>query len=284
MVDKISNQLVWRPLEKMRLVSMLSSTIRRLSNRYSYSPAIPDQRSAGGNLFAFATHADEKRTFRSAHRPRQPPVSAHQPQRYSTDPILPPALALPIIISGPSGVGKDAVIKQLQRKRPDVHFVVTATSRAMRPGERDGVDYFFVTKEQFERWIAEDRLLEHAVVYGEYKGIPKEQVESALVNGSDVILRVDVQGAATMKRLLPEAVSVFLVAESEKELVDRLVARKTEEGDRMRTRIETAREEMGRMREFDYVVVNRDGQMRETVERIESIVNAEKSRTGRLLP
>ena len=154
----------------------------------------------------------------------------------------------------------------------------------MRPGERDGVDYFFVTKEQFERWIAEDRLLEHAVVYGEYKGIPKEQVESALANGSDVILRVDVQGAATMKRLLPEAVSVFLVAESEKELVDRLVARKTEEGDRMRTRIETAREEMGRMQEFDYVVVNRDGQMRETVERIESIVNAEKSRTGRLLP
>ena len=234
-------------------------------------------------MFAFASHADGTRNFRSERRPPQRSASALHPQNYSNEPILPPPPALPIIISGPSGVGKDAVIKQLQRKRPDIHFVVTATSRAMRPGERDGVDYFFVTKEQFERWIAEDRLLEHAVVYGEYKGIPKEQVESALAKGSDVILRVDVQGAATMKQLLPEAVSVFLVAESEKELVDRLVARKTEEGDRMRTRIETAREEMGRMREFDYVVVNRDGRMRETVERIESIVNAEKSRTARLL-
>lgn len=268
----------------MRLVSMLSSTIRRMSSRYPCSPDVPVPASASKNLFAFASHADELRNFQSsARRPPQRPASTHHPRSYSTDPILPPAPALPIIISGPSGVGKDAVIKQLQRKRPDIHFVVTATSRAMRPSERDGVDYFFVTKEQFERWIAQDRLLEHAVVYGEYKGIPKEQVESALANGSDVILRVDVQGAATMKQLLPEAVSVFLVAESEKELVDRLVARKTEEGDRMRTRIETAREEMGRMREFDYVVVNRDGQMRETVERIESIVIAEKSRTGRLL-
>jgi guanylate kinase len=203
---------------------------------------------------------------------------------FSTDCILPPTPALPIIISGPSGVGKDAVIKQLQKKRPDMHFVVTATSRPMRPGEQDGVDYFFVTKEQFEEWIASDKLLEHAVVYGEYKGIPRKQVEDALENGSDVILRVDVQGAATMKRLLPEAVSVFIVAETEKELVERLVARKTEEGDRMRLRIETAREEMGRMGEFDYVVVNRDGKMEETVEGIESIVRAEKCRCARLLP
>lgn len=174
------------------------------------------------------------------------------------------------------------MIRRLQVKRPDLHFVVTATSRAMRPGEQEGVDYYFVSKEQFEEWIATDRLFEHAVVYGEYKGIPKEPLERAMANGSDVILRIDVQGAATMKRLLPEAVSVFLVAESEKELVDRLVARKTEEGERMRTRIETAREEMDRMREFDYVVVNRDGQMEETVLRIESIVAAEKSRTDRL--
>ena len=205
------------------------------------------------------------------------------PHSYSTDPILPPAAALPIIISGPSGVGKDAVIKRLQDKRPDLHFVVTATSRPMRPGEQEGVDYFFVSKQQFEEWIATDRLLEHAVVYGEYKGIPKEQVEMALRKGSDVILRIDVQGAATMKRLLPEAVSVFLVAESEKELVDRLVARKTEEGDRMQTRIDTAREEMSRMQEFDYVVVNRDGQMEETVERLEGIILVEKMRTSRLL-
>jgi guanylate kinase len=141
---------------------------------------------------------------------------------------LPPPPALAIVISGPSGVGKDAVIRRLQEKRPDLYFVVTATSRAMRPGEKDGVDYFFVTKETFEQWILEGKLLEHAVVYGEYKGIPKQQVEEALSNDTDVILRVDVQGAATMRRLLPGMVSIFLVADTEEELVKRLMDRKTE--------------------------------------------------------
>lgn len=273
-------------------MSLVSSTIQRLPGRChplsNSSLVFRVEKLAGHSLasrnLVLAHARDFTKTGVSSVIPTpQQPVSDNHPQRYSNAPVLPPAPALPIIISGPSGVGKDAVIKQLQKKRPDIHFVVTATSRPMRPGEQDGVDYFFVTKEQFEEWIAKDRLLEHAVVYGEYKGIPKEQVENALGNGSDVILRIDVQGAATMKRLLPEAVSVFLVAESEKELVDRLVARKTEEGDRMRTRIETAREEMERMREFDYVVVNRDGRMAETVEEIESIVRAEKSRTSRLL-
>lgn len=147
---------------------------------------------------------------------------------FGSSPLVPPDPALPIVISGPSGVGKDAVIRRLQEKRPDLYFVVTATSRAMRPGEKDGVDYFFVTKDTFECWIEEGRLLEHAVVYGEYKGIPREQVEEALGNKTDVILRVDVQGAATMRKLLPDMVSIFLVAETEQELVQRLVDRKTE--------------------------------------------------------
>jgi len=125
-------------------------------------------------------------------------------------------------------VGKDAVIRRLQEKRPDLHFVVTATSRPMRPGEKDGVDYFFVSKEEFETWIEQGKLLEHAVVYGEYKGIPKFQVEEALANKMDVILRIDVQGAATMRSLLPGMVSIFLVADTVKELVERLTARKTE--------------------------------------------------------
>jgi guanylate kinase len=209
-------------------------------------------------------------------------LSTNLPTSYSVERTLLPPPPLPIIISGPSGVGKDAVIRKLQEKRPDMHFVVTATSRPMRPGEVDGVDYFFVTKEQFEEWITEkDTLLEHAIVYGEYKGIPRKQVEDALDNGSDVILRVDVQGAATMKKLLPEAVSIFIVAETEKELVERLVARKTEEGEKMRLRIETARDEMERIDEFDYVVVNRDGKMEETVDSIETIVRAEKCRSFR---
>lgn len=146
----------------------------------------------------------------------------------STSSQVPPPPALVIVISGPSGVGKDAVIRRLQEKRPDLYFVVTATSRPMRPGERDGVDYFFVTREEFESWIDNGRLLEHAVVYGEYKGIPRQQVEDALDRGTDVVLRIDVQGAATMRRLLPGLVSVFIVADNEAELVQRLVSRKTE--------------------------------------------------------
>ena len=122
----------------------------------------------------------------------------------------------------------------------------------MRPGEVDGVDYFFVSREQFETWIENGQLLEHAVVYGEYKGIPKQQVEEALARGTDVVLRVDVQGAETMRNLLPGLISMFLVAESEAELVERLVARKTETPEKMAVRVKTAREEMTRVHEFDY--------------------------------
>lgn len=159
---------------------------------------------------------------------------------------------LVVVISGPSGVGKDAVIRRLQSRRPDIYFVVTATSRPMRRGERDGVDYYFVTRETFENWIATDQLLEHAVVYGEYKGIPKRQVEEAIIRGNDVVLRIDVQGAATVRNLLPDIVTIFLVAESEKELVNRLVARKTEPEDKMKVRIATAKSEMARVAEFEY--------------------------------
>jgi len=159
-------------------------------------------------------------------RHRQEPIYSNEYSPFLSQ--IPPAAPLVVVISGPSGVGKDAVIRRLQEQRPDLYFVVTATSRPMRPGERDGVDYFFVSKEQFESWIAEGKLLEHAVVYGEYKGIPRQQVVDALARGTDVVLRIDVQGAATMRRLLPGLVSVFIVAENEAELVQRLVARKTE--------------------------------------------------------
>ena len=181
-------------------------------------------------------------------------------------------------------MGKDAVIRRLQELRPDLYFVVTATSRAMRPGERDGVDYFFVSREEFETWIAGGRLLEHALVYGEYKGIPRQQVEDALARGTDVVLRIDVQGAATMRRLLPGLISMFIVAESEAALVARLVARKTEPLDRMQVRVKTAREEMANIGEFDYVVVNRDGEMDATVRQIEAILQAEKARVARRWP
>uniref|UniRef100_A0A7S1X685 guanylate kinase n=1 Tax=Tetraselmis chuii TaxID=63592 RepID=A0A7S1X685_9CHLO len=182
------------------------------------------------------------------------------------------------VISGPSGVGKDAAIRALQAQRPDIHFVVTATSRAMRPGEVDGVDYIFVSKEKFEQWIANDEMLEHALVYGQYKGIPRAQVQGVLERGQDVVLRLDVQGAATLRRLVPDCISIFIAAESERALAERLVARSTELPDQLKTRVETARAEASQVKDFDYVVVNRSGKLEETVQRLAAIIDAEKSR------
>ena len=167
---------------------------------------------------------------------------------------IPPAPPLVLVISGPSGVGKDAALAALIAARPpgSLRTVVTATTRAMRPGEVDGVDYQFVSQATFRGWLAEGSLLEHAVVYGEYKGIPRSALEGALAAGSDVALRVDVQGAAALRSLLPGAVRIFLAAESEAALVRRLTARKTEPVDALATRVGTARREVGEAGEFDY--------------------------------
>jgi guanylate kinase len=149
----------------------------------------------------------------------------------------------------------------------------------MRPGEVHGKDYFFVTKAQFEEWIATGRLIEHAVVYGEYKGIPAEQVEAALARGTDVVMRLDVQGAATVRKLMPDAITIFLAAESEAALAARLVGRATEPIEKLVTRVATAREETARAREFDYVVVNRAGALEQTAAQIAGIIDAEKARS-----
>ncbi|KAL4517577.1 hypothetical protein Ndes2437B_g06803 [Nannochloris sp. 'desiccata'] len=244
-----------------------TSTIRQMRsfNSSSSSPPIV------ASLSAFSTLAN----------PTDLENNSTQFGSLSSTPTVPPTQPLVVVVSGPSGVGKDAVIRRLQEKRQDLHFVVTATSRPMRPGEVDGVDYFFVSREQFEDWINEGQLLEHAVVYGEYKGIPKQQVDEALSRGTDVILRVDVQGAKTMRKILPGLLTIFLVAESEAELVERLISRKTETAEKMAVRVKTARDEMARVKEFDYVVVNRDGAMEETVEQIEAILIAEKARVAR---
>lgn len=147
-----------------------------------------------------------------------------------------------VVLSGPSGVGKDATL-QLMKEQSDFYFVVTATTRPIRPGEIDGKDYHFVSVGDFAGMIDEDELLEYAVVYGDYKGIPKKHVREALASGRDVIMRIDVQGAATVRKLLPEAISVFLTAESEDALVTRLRERKTESEDKLKMRIATARQD-----------------------------------------
>eukprot|EP00240_Pyramimonas_obovata_P005501 CAMPEP_0118956564 /NCGR_PEP_ID=MMETSP1169-20130426/61647_1 /TAXON_ID=36882 /ORGANISM="Pyramimonas obovata, Strain CCMP722" /LENGTH=323 /DNA_ID=CAMNT_0006904599 /DNA_START=62 /DNA_END=1033 /DNA_ORIENTATION=- len=199
----------------------------------------------------------------------------------SAEPLIAPPKPHVFLISGASGVGKDAVIQRLQELRPDLHFVVTATSRAMRPGEVEGKDYYFVSKEEFEKMIADGELLEHAVVYGQYKGLPKTQIREALSMGTDCVLRLDVQGAATMRKLMPGIVTIFLVAESEKVLVERLVGRQTEAIDSLAVRVATARDELARFPEFDYVLVNENGKLDETADLIGRIIDVEKRRTHR---
>jgi guanylate kinase len=183
-----------------------------------------------------------------------------------------------VVISGPSGVGKDSLVEQMKARGAQFHFVVTATSREARPGEVEGVDYFFLSQEDFQTMIAEDELLEYALVYGQYKGIPKQQVREALASGHDVVMRIDVQGAATIKHLIPDAILVFLTAASEGELVERLRERKTESEEQLQRRIEMARLEMARLPEFDYLVVNAANALDDAVDRVLEIISAEHHR------
>jgi len=183
-----------------------------------------------------------------------------------------------IVLSGPSGAGKDRVLARMKELGYPFHFVVTVTTRPKRPGEVDGVDYHFVSEAEFAEMLEAGELLEHAVVYGQHKGVPKEEVRRALASGKDVIMRIDVQGAATIRRLVPEAVLIFLTASSEEELIRRLKKRKTETPEELERRIATVREEMKRLPEFDYVVVNRDGALDEAVRTIAAIITAEKCR------
>lgn len=183
-----------------------------------------------------------------------------------------------VVISGPSGVGKDATIQRMKERGYTCFFVVTATTRARRAGEIDGADYHFVSETTFNDLIRRGELLEHAVVYGQYKGIPKAGIRAALVSGQDVMLRIDVQGAATIRDLVPEAVTIFLTAESEEALIERLKRRKTEDPSQLERRIETARNELRRAHEFKYRIINRECALDETVDRVIAIVQAEKSR------
>jgi guanylate kinase len=160
-----------------------------------------------------------------------------------------------------------------------LHFVVTMTTRPPRPGEEDGKDYIFVSEEEFERVLREGGFLENAVVYGHRYGVPKEQVKKALESGKDVVMRVDVQGARTLRRLVPEAVFIFLIPASEEELVRRLRARSTEDEKDLELRLAIAREEMKSLEEFDYVVINADGRLDEAVQKVMAIITAEKCRT-----
>lgn len=185
-----------------------------------------------------------------------------------------------IVISGPSGVGKDAVLEGLEKHDLPFHFVVTVNTRPPRPGEVHGVDYIFVSEAEFHQMVVRGELLEHARVYNNYKGVPRENVRRALESGEDVILRLDVQGAGRMREVFPESILIFLITPEADDLVERLEMRQTDSEEDMQVRRAKLEEEMRRIAEFDYVVPNREGELEEAVDTILAIIRAEHHRVS----
>lgn len=160
------------------------------------------------------------------------------------------------IISGPSGSGKDTVLAELFRNRPDLLFSISSVTRPMRSGEREGEKYNFISREKFEYMIDNDMLLEHNVFVNNYYGTPREPVERAIAEGKDIIIEVDVNGAAQIRQKLPEAVSIFIMPPSFEELKRRLRGRGTESEELIEKRLNSALGEIKRATEYDYIVVN----------------------------
>ena len=179
-----------------------------------------------------------------------------------------------VVLSGPSGVGKDSVLTLLKELNQHWHFTVTATTRMQRPGEEDGVDYLFMDRDTFHQMVREGDFLECAQVYGNWYGVPKSQVKDAMDKGMDVIMKTDVQGAATIRDLAPGGIFIFLMPPSPQELERRLRERKTETTSDLELRIRTAMDEMRQLSLFEYVVVNDD--LDTAVEQIRAIITAEK--------
>lgn len=204
-------------------------------------------------------------------------MSSRLPEANSSPPLL-------VVLSGPSGVGKDAVLSELRKLDRPWHFAVTATTRPMRPGERDGVDYTFLDPETFARMRERDEFIECAEVYGRWYGVPRSQARDALRSGKDVILKIDVQGAATIRRMAPEALLIFLIPPTLADLRQRLNGRMTDSTSDLERRLEAAEEELSRVHEYDYRVVNENDGLQQAVADIEAIIAAEKCRiTPRLV-
>ena len=183
-----------------------------------------------------------------------------------------------LVLSGPSGVGKDLLLTRLREAGRPYHFTVTATTRPQRSGEHDGIDYHFVSTRQFESMIANEELLEWANVFGNYYGVPKSQVMDAMARGQDVILKIDIQGAETVRGLAPDALFIFLAPPSDEELERRLRGRNTESDDALNTRIEQARHELQEAENFDYTVVHHTDATDKAALEIEDIIRFERDR------
>lgn len=184
-----------------------------------------------------------------------------------------------VVLTGPSGAGKDSILNALRERNTPYHFTVTATTRAPREGERDGVDYYFVTRDEFEAMVRGDDLLEHAMVYGQEKGVPRAPIREALAAGKDVLMRTDIQGARYIKSIVPGAVTVFVTVPSIEELERRLRGRGSDTDHQVAVRLKTATEEIDSADEFDHVVVNDD--LERALDEFEEMLERERRREGR---
>ena len=185
-------------------------------------------------------------------------------------------MPLLIIISGPSGVGKDAVLERMRQYHKPWYFIVTATTRPKRLGETDGVDYVFMSKGHFQELLDQGGFLEYANVYGRFYGVPQAQIQDAFKSGQDVIVKTDVQGARTLRSKVPGALLIFLAPPNMEELERRLRTRKSETESDLEQRIQTAFSEMASQSEFDHVVVNHTNSLEVAVRKIEQIIDHEK--------
>jgi len=200
--------------------------------------------------------------------------------RESQTPINLPTRPLFIVLSGPSGVGKDAVLSRMRERELSypLKYITTVTTRPQRASERDNIDYHFISTGNFQKMIEHNELLEWAIVYGNWYGVPKKPVKQALDKGQDIIVKVDIQGAATIKKILPQAVFIFLMPPSIEELMLRLKQRHTESPFDLTLRTKTAEEELKQLPLFDYVVFSRRNEIDRAVSDIAAIITAEKCR------
>ena len=185
-----------------------------------------------------------------------------------------------VILSGPSGVGKDAVLARMKKLGRPFHYVITATTRPKRAGEKNGVDYHFLSRKEFQQMIDKHQFLEWANVYDNYYGVPKSEITAALYKGIDAIVKVDVQGAATIKEILPQAVFIFLMPPSVEELEKRLRRRRSESSTDLALRLEKVKGEIESLPLFDYVITSRQNKLDEIVSQIDAIVAVEKHRVN----
>lgn len=201
-----------------------------------------------------------------------------KPARSRPLPLDSPRPPLLIILSGPSGAGKDAVLRRMKELDFPLKYITTLTTRPRRPAEKDKVDYHFVTVKKFQEMLASNGLLEWAQVYGNWYGVPKNDVKRALDSGQDTIIKVDVQGATTIKKILPQAVFIFLTPPSMDDILVRLKQRQTESSSDLAVRLKTAENEIKQLHLFDYVVINHWDEIDRAVSDIKAIIAAEKCR------